>query len=225
MRTTVLISELVLLLGVLRWVSLRLPTRTRWLSKLANEYRLAKGPGSGRFDRIIGLSIALHPGFLILDSIHFQYNAFLFGLMVWSLVGAKESKPILCAGAFATLLMFKWVAVAWSPRLQAGWRLGYGVVGIFTYIKHLPGSSTCSGHIASLPAVGIGTKTDVLLSNQSYSTGSTLNISSLTVIGTSTLVPFGLALGPFIYLGQMDQLGRRLFPFTRGLMHAYWAPK
>jgi alpha-1,3-glucosyltransferase len=49
----------------------------------------------------------MHPGFLILDSIHFQYNAFLFGLMAWSLVGAKESKPVLCAGAFATLLMFK----------------------------------------------------------------------------------------------------------------------
>jgi alpha-1,3-glucosyltransferase len=70
-------------------------------------HRLAKGPGSGRYDRIVGLSIAMHPGFLILDSIHFQYNAFLFGLMAWSLVGAKESKPVLCAGAFATLLMFK----------------------------------------------------------------------------------------------------------------------
>lgn len=39
---------------------------------------------------ILSLAILLHPGFLILDSIHFQYNGFLFGLMLLSLVGAQE---------------------------------------------------------------------------------------------------------------------------------------
>ena len=61
--------------------------------------------------------------------------------------------------------------------------------------------------------------------HSSATAGPTLKIPSLTAIGISTLVPFGLALGPFIWLGQLDQLGKRLFPFTRGLMHAYWAPK
>ena len=78
-----------------------------WTDHLTDVGRLARSSGAGRYDRIIGLSIAFHPGFLILDSVHFQYNAFLFGLMIWSLVGAKEGKPTVCAGAFATLLMFK----------------------------------------------------------------------------------------------------------------------
>jgi alpha-1,3-glucosyltransferase len=44
-------------------------------------------------------------------------------------------------------------------------------------------------------------------------------------LGTVVLTIFGLTLGPFIFsAGQGVQLLKRMFPVSRGLLHAYWAP-
>jgi len=38
----------------------------------------------------IAASLLFHPGLIIVDHIHFQYNGFLLGILLWSLVAAQE---------------------------------------------------------------------------------------------------------------------------------------
>ncbi|XP_052191791.1 probable dolichyl pyrophosphate Glc1Man9GlcNAc2 alpha-1,3-glucosyltransferase [Diospyros lotus] len=46
----------------------------------------------------------------------------------------------------------------------------------------------------------------------------------LVLMGTVVVAVFTAAYGPFVYYGQIQQVLRRMFPFGRGLCHAYWAP-
>ena len=132
------------------------------------------------------MSILLSPALLIIDHIHFQYNGFLYGILILSIVSLRKQSTILIgAGLFAVLLCFKHIYLYLAPAY-------------FTYLLR----SYCLSQ-KSILRVRLG------------------NCFRLAVV---LLLVFGGALGPFWYWGQLDQLLSRLFPFSRGLCHAYWAP-
>jgi alpha-1,3-glucosyltransferase len=132
------------------------------------------------------LSILLSPGLLIIDHIHFQYNGFLYGILILSIVWARKQSTLLYSGiAFAVLLCLKHIYLYLS--------LAYFVFLLRAYC--LDPKSVFRPRIWNTIKLGV-----------------------------SVATVFGLAFGPFAYWGQLVQLKERLFPFSRGLCHAYWAP-
>ncbi|GAX80718.1 hypothetical protein CEUSTIGMA_g8153.t1 [Chlamydomonas eustigma] len=55
-----------------------------------------------------------------------------------------------------------------------------------------------------------------------YCTGR-YSVLKLLAVGVMVMAVFAASFGPFIYLGQIEEVMSRLFPFGRGLTHAYWA--
>jgi len=49
-------------------------------------------------------------------------------------------------------------------------------------------------------------------------------ITNIVGLGVIVISGFALSIGPFVYNGTLGALLARLFPFKRGLTHAYWAP-
>lgn len=161
-RTTVILTELVLGVVLMRFV---------------------RGAIDPPTQRIISASLFLHPGFLIVDHIHFQYNGFMFGILLWSILMARNGNKLACGILFAVLLNLKHIYMYLAPAY-------------FIY----------------------------LLRSFCMSPSGQLQIKDFLSLANAVIAVFVASLGPFIVMGQIPQLLSRLFPFTRGLNHAYWAP-
>ena len=97
-RATVIVTELVLGAAFLRSVFVE-PTRADFRTE---DHRFIRGAENPAMQRIISASLFLHPGFLIVDHIHFQYNGFMFGILLWSLLMARNVRLLLSLVLFRT---------------------------------------------------------------------------------------------------------------------------
>lgn len=143
-------------------------------------------PGTQKNSHTVAISILLSPALLIIDHIHFQYNGFLYGILISSLVLARKQSTIVFSGMlFALLLCFKHIYLYLAPAY-------------FVYLLRV----YCL----------------------SQKTIFRIRFGNCVKLASGLIAVFGTAFGPFYYWDQTDQLLSRLFPFSRGLCHAYWAP-
>jgi hypothetical protein len=84
-RFTVIITELVMGMALLRCVA-----SARLFLFTQAQTSFIRGAVDPPTQRIISASLFLHPGFLIVDHIHFQYNGFMFGILLWSILMARN---------------------------------------------------------------------------------------------------------------------------------------
>ncbi|OXB78067.1 UNVERIFIED_CONTAM: hypothetical protein H355_013616, partial [Colinus virginianus] len=140
---------------------------------------------------ILAVLLLWNFGLLIVDHIHFQYNGFLFGIMLLSVARLCQKRYLEGAFLFAVLLHFKHIFVYVAPA--------YGIYLLRSYCFT---ASNADGSVKW----------------RSFS------LLRITLLGLIVCLVSALSLGPFIVLGQLPQVISRLFPFKRGLCHAYWAP-
>ncbi|XP_017091387.2 probable dolichyl pyrophosphate Glc1Man9GlcNAc2 alpha-1,3-glucosyltransferase [Drosophila bipectinata] len=126
--------------------------------------------------------LLLNVGLLFVDHIHFQYNGFLFGILLLGISFLVRRRFLCSAFTFAVLLNFKHIFLYLAPA--------FGVYLLRFYCLEQVGTKSQIKAFLKLLAVG--------------------------------LFPFAASFGPFWQ--QIPQVLSRLFPFKRGLTHAYWAP-
>lgn len=140
--------------------------------------------GTGKwFDPRLLLCIlfVFSPALLILDHIHFQYNGFLSGIFLLSVLNIMQSNFVAGSILFAVLLHLKHIYLYVAPVF-------------FVYILRRHCLDMCLN----------------------------LRIRNLLKVSLCVITVSLLSIGPFVH--QLVQLKQRLFPFKRGLTHAYWAP-
>ncbi|CDO91767.1 unnamed protein product [Kluyveromyces dobzhanskii CBS 2104] len=172
-RTTVILSEVVL------YVALQVFINTSDISEKSANFVMAS-------------SIVLSPGLLIVDHIHFQYNGFLFGILISSIVAAKNRRYLLCATFFSVALCFKHIFLYLAPAY-------------FVFLLR--------AYVLDFSSFKFKSYKDLI---------SIVQWPNLFKLAAVVIGIFSVAFLPFI--STWPQLLQRLFPFSRGLTHAYWAP-
>jgi alpha-1,3-glucosyltransferase len=164
-------------------------------------YRLITGPFAQLFSPGVRLTMFLltvsNVGLFIVDHMHFQYNGMLLGWLLLFIDSAFRGQDLRVSLYFSILVLSKHLFATLAP-----------IVGIYLFRRALN-----QGFFGS---------------NVSFATS--LLHSSIILFCHAVIAALCItaAFAPFLLLPngreQIDQMLQRLFPFARGLVHAYWAP-
>jgi alpha-1,3-glucosyltransferase len=175
----------------------------------------------------VAILVFLNGGLLLVDSVHFQYNGMLLGMLILALACWRAGWFLSGAVVFTLLLLTKHLFLVLAPMAAVFLTAAYVLPA---RPKALPFSSSQILFSRKAPAPeGDG--------KSKYASMATVCLRfvslGVVVIGLTAAV-----LGPFLLTtgshegatsfesvsGAASQIASRLFPFNRGLTHAYWAP-
>ncbi|CAK9439134.1 uncharacterized protein LODBEIA_P33580 [Lodderomyces beijingensis] len=181
-RLTVILSELVLFIA-LQWI---IDTS----SSLSMKKRMY----------VATASLALSPGLLLIDHVHFQYNGMMYGILLLCLNSARLQKYLWCGFWFAVLLCFKHIYLYLAPAVFVF------LLRAYCLNLHWGGKKQKKK------------KQQSLIVNLVH----LIQWKNLMKLAVVVISVFTVALVPFY--NTLPEMLERLFPFSRGLTHAYWAP-
>ncbi|GMM46452.1 dolichyl-P-Glc:Glc1Man(9)GlcNAc(2)-PP-dolichol alpha-1,3-glucosyltransferase [Pichia kluyveri] len=180
-RSTVIISEILLFLA-LQWF-----------------IDISKNNKEKRRNFVISASIVLSPGLFIIDHINFQFNGFLFGILILSLINAKLGNYLKCSFWFTILICFKSNFIFISPA----------------YLTFLI-SSYCLNPIIKKKSYWDYKLKDII---------NIINWINLIKLSITILLVLTIAFTPFIYYGVINDIFNRLFDNSQlQITNNYWAP-
>ncbi|XP_034034246.1 probable dolichyl pyrophosphate Glc1Man9GlcNAc2 alpha-1,3-glucosyltransferase [Thalassophryne amazonica] len=115
--------------------------------------------------------------------------------------------------------LFGFLLLSLSTHLQSRHLLGALLFAILLNLKHI--------YLYVAPAYGIYLLRSYCFTRDNKDGSvqwTSFSLRRLLALAGIVGSVFTLSFGPFITMGQLPQVLSRLFPFKRGLCHAYWAP-
>ena len=207
-RCSVMLSDVLLVIGVLWQTSGAFVDSGEGTNSECSS-RVSGGNALGVTPRGLALMLVVFsPGLLMVDHVHFQYNGMMLGLQLCALALVGHGRPVLGAALFSILLHMKHIFVYAAPAMAAH-LLTYHVLEEYLVAAAARGGKEGEGRAAAAAAAAEGAKKAM---------GKC--VSFVVVAAATTAVSFG----PVARAGQLSNMFARLFPFGRGLSHAYWAP-
>ncbi|KAK9144795.1 hypothetical protein Sjap_004698 [Stephania japonica] len=198
---------------------------------------LGKNVGPWRRADFMWALLLLSPALLLVDHVHFQYNGFLIGWLLVSLSAVEEGRDLVGGFVFAVLLCFKHLFAVAAPVYfvyflrHYCWRKGGGGGGVIGGFGRLLKMGFVVGVVFGVafgPFFYHGQLIwDVRLccccccsspSEADFTISQAYFICVLSI--RLELVPRASLMRAV----QIKAVLSRMFPFGRGLCHAYWAP-
>ncbi|GJP32504.1 hypothetical protein CLOM_g17118 [Closterium sp. NIES-68] len=183
-------------------------------------WRCTRSLPSRAHGNVVAGAVLFSAGLLLVDHVHFQYNGMLLGLLLLAMAFLGEGRHVWASVTFASLCCMKHLFAVAGP---------FFLLFLLRHHCFPPPPATAARHSSarrkSIPSRRISPGAAATQPLASRSTFSLLaSLARIATLGAAVLSVLLLSFAPFIVTNQIPNLLSRLFPFGRGLMHAYWAP-